>query len=196
MNRRDLNATIGLILGALLILGSPEQGRAQQEKRTEQEDLRAPGEEHKRLNAMAGRWDVVVTYRLGPDREMKGTAQCDAKWVLDGRFLRQDYRSEIQKRPFEVVQYLGFDRSKKRFVELKMDSMDTAVMHNEGSLSDDGRTITCVGERLDREDGRSRPLRTVYTLTDADHFTLSWYTTDSTGKEEKAVELVHTRRAP
>jgi hypothetical protein len=160
----------------------------------QQDDPRSPGPEHKKLDALAGKWDVAVTFKLGPDQERKGTADCEAKWDLDGRFLRQVYTSDFQGRPFVVVQLLGFDRLKKKVIELKMDNMDTGVMHNEGTISDDGKTITCTGERTDPLTGKPDKIRTVYTIQDKDHYTLEWYLPDPQGNEVKTVTLAHTRK--
>ncbi|WP_435008413.1 DUF1579 domain-containing protein [Tundrisphaera lichenicola] len=156
----------------------------------------SPGEEHRRLEPLVGRWDVSVIYKLGPDVERKGTAESEARWVLDGRFLRQDYTSKLGNRPFEVVQFLGFDRRKGKFLELRMDNLDTGLMHNEGTISADGKTITCLGDRIDPASGKSRRLRTVTTLEDADHYTLEWFLEGDDGQEQKTVTLSHTRKRP
>lgn len=43
---------------------------------------------------------------------------CEATWVMDGRFLRQEYSSIFVGKPLTVVRYLGFDRHKGKFVEV------------------------------------------------------------------------------
>src|SRR5262249_40377069 len=45
-------------------------------------------EKHKKLDTLVGSWDVTVTFKLG-SKENKGTATCQAKWILDGRFVQQ-----------------------------------------------------------------------------------------------------------
>ena len=53
-----------------------------------------------------------------------------------------------------------------------------------------------LGDRVDPEDGQTRPIRTVYTISDPDHFTIEWFLTGPDGKESRTVVLKHTRHAP
>ena len=133
---------------------------------------------------------------MAPGQEQQGTAVCVSKWVLGGHYLQQEYTSKLGDQPFTVLQFLGYDAVKKRFFEIKMDNMDTAVLHTEGTLSADGRTITRTGERSDPGSGKAGPIRTVTTLVDADHFTLEWFLPGPDGKEARAVLLSHARRKP
>jgi hypothetical protein len=75
-------------------------------------DLGAPGEEHRKLDVLTGDWDVTVKFPVGPGKEMEGKSSCEAKWVMDGRFLRQEYTSTFAGKPLTIVRYLGFDRHK------------------------------------------------------------------------------------
>lgn len=195
MTVRSIRVTRGLLLGLALSIVAMSTSRAQDDAKAPVDDPGAPGPEHAKLDPLAGRWDVTVTYSLGEGREHQGTATCQADWVLDRRFLRQRYESSLQGAPFEVLQYLGFDRNKKKYIELKMDNMDTGLMHNEGTLDPAG-SITFLGDRVDPEDGKSRPMRTVYTIPDPDHFTIEWFLTGADGQESRTVVLKHTRRAP
>lgn len=62
-------------------------------------DLGAPGEEHRKLDQLAGVWNVTLKIPIAPGREMEGKASCEARWVMDGRFLRQEYSSTFAGRP-------------------------------------------------------------------------------------------------
>jgi len=153
----------------------------------------APGPVHQRLNEMVGRWDVAIQYKLGKNVQ-NGKATCDAKLILGGRFLQQDYNSLFQGQPFQVMQILGYDNQKKKVIELMMDTMSTSVLHNEGQVSEDGKVITNTGESLDPRTKKPYKLRTVYTIADHDHFTLEWYRIDEGAADEKVVTLTHARR--
>jgi hypothetical protein len=115
----------------------------------------------------------------------------EAKWILGGRFLQQDYQSP----GLNVLQFLGYDNQKKKFFEIKMDNMDTGVLRTEGSISADGKVITNIGERTDPVSGQTARLRTVTTIADRDHYTVEWYLTMPTGAEEKTVTMAHARAA-
>ncbi len=149
-----------------------------------------PGPVHQRLDDLAGAWDVAIQYKLGKNVQ-NGKATCDAKWILGGRFLQQDYHSRFQGEPYHVMQILGYDNQKKKVIELKMDTMSTGVLHNEGEISEDGKVITNMGESLDPRTKKPYKLRTVYTITDRDHFTLEWYRINDGGAGEKVVTLTH-----
>jgi hypothetical protein len=153
-----------------------------------------PTEGHKQLDRLVGTWDVAISFKVGPGKMSEGTSACVAKWILDGKALQQEYSSKFNGRPLTVMQWLGYDANKKKFFELKLDSMDTGVMHNEGVLSDDGKTLTQLGERVDPQTGKMTKIRTVTTFFDNDHYLLEWYLPGEDGKEEKSVILKHARK--
>jgi hypothetical protein len=138
---------------------------------------------------------VALRYKLG-DKEQEGTASCEAKLILDGRFLQQDYNSRFQGKPFHVVQLLGYDNSRKKTIEIMIDNLSTSLMHNEGSISDDGKVITNIGGSEDPITRKPYKLRTVTTIVDHDHFTLEWFRTDAGAGEERVVGMSHTRKKP
>jgi hypothetical protein len=146
------------------------------------------------LDSLAGSWDVATKFRYGPGPEREGKAKSESKWILDGRYLQQEYASEIAGRPFITLQYLGYDNQKKKYFEIKMDNAETGVLHTEGTISPDEKTITNIGDRTDPMSGQSQRLRTVTTITDKDHFTVEWFLTGDDGKEQKTVTMIHTRK--
>ncbi len=189
MSLRNYLAIVLVVLYGLLI--SCAAALAQEQPKT---DLSAPGEEHKNLDVLAGVWDVIVKFPVAPGKTMEGRSACEAKWVMDGRFLRQEYSSTFAGKPLTVVRYLGFDRYKGKFVELHLESTHTDVMHNEGTISEDGKTITCSGTGIDLATGKEAKVRTVTTILDKDTFTLELNYADFEGKEAKAVTLTHKRK--
>jgi hypothetical protein len=189
---KSISMLRGAALGALLLC--PAIGAAQEKKGKPANFVGdGPGKVHQQMEPMVGSWDVDVTYIFG-GRENHGKAKCEAKWILDGRFLEQEYKSSIMGQPFTVLQHLGYDNKKKKTIELKMDNMSTAVQHNEGTISEDGKTITNEGESLDPMTGKAVKLRTVYTIVDSDHFKLEWFMVGADGKAEKIVSMTHSRR--
>ena len=126
----------------------------------------------------------------------EGRAACEAAWVLDGRFLKLEYRATFNGRPLEVVRYLGFDRHRDRFVEIHFESTHTDVLNGEGTLGPDGRTITSHGWHVDVLAGRPAPVRTVTTFDGADAFSLDMHYLDEAGRAARTVTLKHDRRSP
>jgi hypothetical protein len=65
-----------------------EQSREMAEK----QKLMQPGVQHAQLDRMAGSWTVAVTFKAGSGAEYQSTATSEAKWILGGRFLQQQYK--------------------------------------------------------------------------------------------------------
>ena len=130
-----------------------------QEKKAKPAEIPAdePGLVHKQLAPLAGSWDVEITYIIN-GKEHKGKVRCESKWILEGRFLQQDYKSMLQGKPFYVLQLVGYDNQKKKTIEIVMNSMRTGVLHSEGSISADGRVITNLGESLHPATGKPTKL--------------------------------------
>lgn len=162
----------------------PDQGKAAKGD--------SPGPVHQRLNDLAGTWDVAIQYKLG-DTVHEGKATCEAKWILDGRFLQQEYKSRFRGQPFQVIQLLGYDNPRKKTIEIMIDNRSTSALHNEGSISNDGKVITNLGEGLNSATGKPYKLRTVTTIVDPSHFTLEWFRIEDGGKENRVVSMTHTR---
>ncbi len=185
---------LALALGVLMFIPG---GLTAQEKKDRPQGPPAdgPGPAHKQIVGLAGSWDVTVTYVLSGS-ERTGTARCESHWILGGRFLQQEYNSNFMGKPYTVLQLLGYDNQKKKTIELMMNNLSTGVLHNEGSISEDGKVITNEGESLDHETGKPVKLRTVTTIIDEDHYTLEWFRPGPTGKDEKVVSMSHRRRKP
>jgi hypothetical protein len=172
----------------------PGAGFAQEQKKQDEGPRPdVPGPVHKRLGELAGSWNVKVRYIFG-DQQHEGTATCEAKLILGDRFLQQEYSSKFQGQPFHVLQILGYDNARKKSIEIMLDTMGTSVLHNEGTVSDDGKVFTNSSEPLDPQTGKPYKLRTVTTIIDHDNFTLEWFRVDDAGKEAKVVSMSHTRK--
>src|SRR5262249_54394799 len=53
----------------------------------------APGEMHKKLDALAGKWDCALKMWTDPSKppsEIKGT--CETKWIMGNRYLLMTFK--------------------------------------------------------------------------------------------------------
>ena len=168
------------------------QGKSERdEKMARMMQATQPGEHHKQLDALAGSWDVAVRFKYGPGPERQGKASSEAKWILGGRFLQQEYQSESGQ---VTLQFVGYDNQKKKFFVIKMDNMDTGVLYTEGTMLADAKVIIYSGDRTDPMTGETGRLRTVTTILDKDHYIVEWFQAGADGKEQKVVTMNHTRR--
>jgi hypothetical protein len=160
------------------------------------EDKKPTAERDKRLEYFVGSWDVTARYKLPDGRYSAGNAVCESRWVLSDKFVKQEYKSIVMGQPLTVVQILGFDTIKKKFVEfqLHVHGPQTHTLHNEGAFSEDGRVLILIGDSIDGFTGKPVKLRAVTTVVDKDHYALDWFRTQAGGKEEHTVVLEHSRR--
>lgn len=182
------------VIVATGLLTVPRWGTCDEKQlKKEQLPVDEPGLVHKQMEPLAGSWGVEITYVMG-GKEHKGKASCESQWVLDGRFLQQEYKSKFMGKPYTVLQHLGFDNNKKKTSEIVMQSLSTSILHNTGTMSADGKVITNEGISHDASAGQEYKLRTVTTIVDPDHYTLEWFHLAGDGKAEKIVSMAHTRR--
>jgi len=150
----------------------------------------------KKLDVLVGAWDVAVKYKLPDGKEHEGKADCVTKRVLNGRFLQQEYKSMTNNQPQIIWQMLGYDTIQKKFVEFDLHARgDSAhTIQTYGDFSDDGKVLTLRGDSIDGFTGKPVKMCTVTTIHDEDHYTLEWFITGDSGKEDRRVVLTHTRK--
>src|SRR2546422_511519 len=80
------------------------------------QEVATPGAAHKALEPMAGEWTVEARWWMGgpdaPPNDSKGTSKKD--WILGGRFLHEEYKSEMMNMPFHGMGLTGYDNFKKK----------------------------------------------------------------------------------
>ena len=143
---------------ALALLASPVL--AKEKKHAKQMDpqammelyqkLATPGEPHKQLASLAGSWNTKTKEWIEPGKpptEAAGSAEM--KMLLDGRFLQQDFTSEMMGQPYTGMGITGYDNLSKKYVSIWLDTMGTGPFMMEGTGSADGKTITLKGQHTE-----------------------------------------------
>jgi len=152
-----------------------------------------PGPSHKVLDAKVGKWSAKVKM-ISPDSpptESAGTSE--VKWIMDGRYLQDTYTGDFMGQPFHGMGTTGFDIMKKKYVGTWIDSMSTAIAMSEGTYDAAKKTFTYSGESPDPMAGKYVKSRTVETWTDADHWTMQYYSPGPDGKELMSMEIQYSR---
>src|SRR5262249_30281988 len=89
-------------------------------------ELSNPGEEHRRLEALAGTWDQEIKVWSAPGA---GPITLEAKTVntmiLGGRFLKLESKGAPGAMGYEGLVLIGFDRRSKKYTEVGYDSFGT-----------------------------------------------------------------------
>lgn len=154
-----------------------------------------PAEGHKKLESFAGNWNVEVKSWMAPDQPptvTKGTAKIS--WILNGRFLQEEFSGEFMGRPFEGLSLTGYDNSKKVYTNVWLDELHTSTFLGEGTISEDGKAITFGGHFDCPITGeKDLTMRQVLILESPDKRILEMYDPRG-GKERKSMEITYTRQ--
>ena len=154
-----------------------------------------PGAPHKVLDAFVGDWTVASKWWMdptAPPMESKGTAS--KKWILDGRFLQEDFSGEMMGMPFTGTGLTGYDNLKKQYNNSWVDSSSTAIFTSLGAASKDGKTLTFNSKMDDCMTGeKDKPVRFVLKIESKDKHSFEMYE-GAGSKEKKAGEMTYTRK--
>lgn len=156
--------------------------------------LAAPGEPHKLFASLAGSWTTTTkewTEPGKPPTESTGTAEM--KMLLDGRFLYQEYNSQMMGQPFSGIGIDAYDNLTKKYVTAWMDTMGTGIFIMEGTASPDGKTITLKGSHPEPGGGKMTH-RAVWKIVDHNTQTFDMYGAHQGGKEMKMLEITYARK--
>ena len=157
--------------------------------------LAAPGEPHKLFATLAGSWTTTIKEWMEPGKpptEATGTAEI--KMLLDGRFLYQEYNSQMMGQPFSGIGLDGYDNLRKRYVTAWIDTMGTGIFLMEGTASADGKTITLKGQHAELGGGQMKH-RAVWKIVDNNTQTFDMWGTHGHGKEMKMMKITYTRKS-
>lgn len=172
----------------------PEKPMDQQAMMEMWKQLATPGEPHRLFATLAGSWTTATKEWMEPDKpptESTGTAEM--KMLLDGRFLYQEYNSQMMGQPFSGVGIDAYDNMTKKYMTAWIDTMGTGIFMMEGTASADGRTITLKGSHPEPGGGKMTH-RAVWKIVDSNSQTFDMYGAHHGGKEMKVLEITYTRK--
>jgi hypothetical protein len=153
-----------------------------------------PGDAHKQLETLAGKWDVKVSSWMAPGKPpMESTGKSEAKMTLGGRFLEEHFDGTFMGQPFTGMGYTGYDNVQKKYVGTWMDSMSTGVMTSSGKMGADGKTFAMTGSMSDPMSGKMTTVKEKLIVTDPDHHTFEMWGAGPDGKNFKMMEILYTR---
>ena len=186
-----------LVMSASLAVAKEKKQEAKMDQQAMMETyqkLATPGEPHKQLASLAGSWTTKTKEWIELDKPpMESVGTCDFKMLLDGRFLQQEFTSEMMGQPFSGVGISAYDNLRKRYVTAWIDTMGTGIFMMEGTASADGKTITLSGQH-DEPGGGHMMHRAVWKIVDGNTQTFDMYGTHKHGKEMKMLEIAYTRK--
>lgn len=151
-------------------------------------------QEHSRLAAMAGHWDVKQTiWPSKADAPLVDHGHARFSVILDGRHLQQDLHIDSAK-PFDGLGYFGYDNATGKYFSTWMDINFPGMILADGQFDAKSNTYTFIGSMADADTKGGRiPLREVLRVVDADHFVYEIYEDHGKG-EALAVKLEYARK--
>lgn len=151
------------------------------------------GPEHDMLKDFEGKWKArMQMFMDGEVMESEGTMTNTL--VLDGRFLRQDFKSELMGQPFKGLGYWGYDRASKQWVTSWMDTWNTGMMTSDKGAYDAGtKTWTIDSTYTNPETGAKEIHREVIRLIDSDSHAMDLLMVGDDGTATKTMTITYTR---
>src|SRR5262245_27004121 len=81
-----------------------------------------PGVNHRVLDALVGKFNAKVTMVMKPgDKPQMSEGSSDYVWVMNGHFLKGDYRGTFNNQPFNGTGYWGYDMVRQEYQSVWLD---------------------------------------------------------------------------
>ena len=166
----------------------------QQEMIRKMEEAGRPGPGHKALEPLVGKWKAEVKCWHDPNGQSEvsqGTAK--VSWVLNGRFLEEEFHGEMMGKPFEGCYFTGYDNTKQKFQSVWASDNQTSMFVTEGRGENGNKVITQEGTSSCAATGRTDvPMRTVLRVLSNDKHTFEMF--DGSRGYAKVMEITYTRQ--
>lgn len=153
-----------------------------------------PGEGHAKLKALEGAWDATVKSSMDPSGPTESKGTCTRKWLLDGRYLQEDYTGDFMGMPFKGMGITGYDNFTKKYVNSWIDNMGTGIMSSTGTVDASGKIFTYEGESFDPMAGKMVKTRMITKIVDDKKHTFEMFGPGPDGKEMKIMEITYTKK--
>lgn len=146
-----------------------------------------PGPEHEKMKEMEGTWDTVMDAQ---GQQSKGTAKY--KSVNGGLWLTSDFEGDLGGMKFQGHGIDGYDQTKKKYVSVWTDSMNTAPMMMEGDYDAKNKMVVFKGEMPMGEN--KVKVKSTNEVPDKNHMTFKMYLLAPDNSEQLMFTINYTRR--
>jgi hypothetical protein len=140
-----------------------------------------------------GNWDADVKCWMTPDgapTRSKGTAQ--SKWILNGRYVQEEFTGEFMGKPFHGVSLMGYDNMKQKYTSVWVDDVSTIMYVSEGTGN--AKVITLEGKMDCPMTGqKDMMMRQVFRILSPNQHIFEMHDV-SKGENSKTMEITYTRK--
>jgi hypothetical protein len=156
--------------------------------------ISAPGPEHARLTAMAGTWDVELTFLFQPGSSpvvTKGVSTITS--LLGGLFIEEKIEGALNGTPFTTLAWTGYNTSAHQYEATRIASTNTARIAETGAWDEAAHHFELKASYSLAGDTWNQ--RTVIEPTSVNAMVATSYLSFGKVPEWKAVEIRYTRKA-
>lgn len=152
----------------------------------------APGPMHAMLKRHEGTWNATVTsFMPGAAAPITTTGTETRNMVLGGRFLETKFTGTYAGQPYEGWGLTGYDNKSSKVMWVWADNMSTRAMDLTGTMTPDGKTISCTGS-IDGMDGKPMDIRAELTFDSDTQQTYTMYA-KMNGQDVKMMQIAYTK---
>ena len=166
-----------------------------EEMRQKMEAAGKPGGAHEALDVLVGDWTAEVKSWMAPDAPPmvnRGTAK--VTWVMNGRFIQEEFTGEFSGRIFHGMSLMGYDNSKEKYTSVWVDDVSTAIITSEGEASEEAKVFTLEGKYHCPMTGqKDTPMKQVFRILGKDKHIFEMHDM-SKGENSKTMEITYTRK--
>lgn len=199
---RKVLVIASVLAGGIMLLGgiaSADEKAAPMDDATKAmmetwEKYGTPGEHHKHLDALVGKWTSKSSFWMdsaGPPMQSSGSSE--TTWILGGRYLQQSYSGNMMGETFTGMGMTGYNNASKKYESVWIDSEGTGMMVTSGTIDAAGKVITQTGEYVDPMSGKPRAVRYVTRLVSPTQIVFEMHESGPDSKEFKTLEITYTK---
>ncbi|MDZ4774382.1 MAG: DUF1579 family protein [Planctomycetota bacterium] len=153
-----------------------------------------PGEPHKVLEKFVGKWDSEMRMFMGSEAIPGGKGVAEFTWLMPGRYVQMNGNGSMMNQPMQSFYLLGYDNFKQSYVTTALSSLDTAMLHFEGDLTQDKKSLISYGTLDEYLTGEhDKMVKTVWRFVSADKLILEVHDLPIGETNTKVFEIEYTR---
>lgn len=159
------------------------------------EKVMKPGEHHKKLERMVGKWNMETRIFMGGNATPPQKGTCEVSWLMDGRWLKMESQGMMMNMPVRHFSILGYDNFKQSYVAVAVTSADTIMAYSEGDMDPSGKSLLTYGtidEYMTGEIGKM--VKSVWRFESDDRMILEIHDLPIGEHNTKVVEFTYTRQ--
>jgi hypothetical protein len=117
-------------------------------------EYKTPGPEHAKMAEIVGEWDAVVRMYQDPSQPpMEANGIMKYEMMLEGRYLKGEFTSEMMGMPMKGVSIDAFDNASREYSNMWIDNFGTGMMYSTGKFNEATKMIEMEGKMMDPMSG-------------------------------------------